>query len=197
LKHRLHRLAVVPAAGGVERAQVAPLEADAAARRLLKAEHELGGGGLAAAGFADHAERLAAADGGRDAGDRAHHAAGAQQAAPRAEMFADFRGLEQGHQITLPTPEPLASQQRTERPSSGLLTGGSISRQRSMTLGQRGLKAQPGGSATRSGGCPSMAVSRWHFSLIRGIEVSSARRYGFTGLRNASLTGPASTTPPA
>ena len=58
--------------------------------------------------------------------------------------------------------------------ASYALGGGSASRQRSNALGHRGAKAQPAGSAARSGGWPSMAVSRCRPSLMRGIELSSA-----------------------
>ena len=40
-------------------------------------------------------------------------------------------------------------------------SGGAASRQRSKACGHRGAKEQPGGSAARSGGWPSIAVSRW------------------------------------
>jgi hypothetical protein len=52
--------------------------------------------------------------------------------------------------------------------------GGACVRHRSKTAGQRGAKEQPGGNADKSGGCPSIAVSRWRLSLIRGIELSKA-----------------------
>jgi len=74
----------MPAAGGVEVLQVAPLEADGTAGRLLQPEHELCRGGLAAARLADDAERLSARDRERDPVDRTHHAAvAAEEPAPK------------------------------------------------------------------------------------------------------------------
>src|SRR6185503_7214507 len=182
LEHGLDRLAIVPAPGGVERGKVLALEADAAAARLLEPEHELGGGGLAAAGFADHAERPPALDRKRDAIDGAHHAAvAAEEPAPSSEVLAEPRRLEHDHQtaplrapVSAETEPAVASQQRTVRWSPNVRSGGAAWRQRSKALGQRGAKAQPGGSETRSGGWPSMAVSRWRLSLMRGIELSRA-----------------------
>jgi hypothetical protein len=60
------------------------------------------------------------------------------------------------------------------RPSSGVKAGGAASRQRAIMLVQRGAKAQPGGSEARFGGWPSIAVSRWSGSPMRGIEFNSA-----------------------
>src|SRR4029453_9545109 len=60
-------------------------------------------------------------------------------------------------------------------------SGGPSDRQRSMTLGQRGWNAQPGGGADGSGGWPSMAVSRLRLSPTRGIDRKSARVYGCAG----------------
>src|SRR6516162_4465967 len=181
LEYGLDRLAVVPAFGGVESLQVPPLEADAARGRLLKSEHEVGCRRLSAAGFADDAERPPALDRERDPIHGAHHATvAAKEPVPGTEVLAELRRLEHDHQTAPPLallePGPLAaSQQRTVRLSLGLSTGGAVSRQRSKALGHRGPKAHPGGSAAKSGGCPSMAVSRSHLSLMRGIELSRAR----------------------
>ena len=68
----------------------------------------------------------------------------------------------------------LASQQRAVLPSARLNSGGVSLWQRSNAAGQRGANAQPRGSADRSGGWPSIAVSRFRLSLMRGIEFSSA-----------------------
>src|ERR1700752_2404431 len=70
------------------------------------------------------------------------------------------------------------SQQRLVWESATRNSGGASVRHRSMTLGQRGWNAQPGGGADGSGGWPSMAVSRWRLSPRRGIDSSSARVYG-------------------
>ena len=94
----------MPASLIVERVEIPPLEADTAAGRLLEPEHELGGGGLAAARFTHDAERLPALDRKRDAIDRAHHAAvGAEDPAPGPEVLAERLDLEHDHQ-TAPLP---------------------------------------------------------------------------------------------
>ena len=127
---------------------------------VFQPEHELGRGGLAAARFAHHAQRLAAFDGKGDVVDRAHHAAiGAEDAAPRREMLAETGGLQNGGHATLllfisafASASGTASQQRAVRPSSTATSGGASARQRANAMGQRGAKAQPGGSEERSGG---------------------------------------------
>src|SRR6185436_9729172 len=105
----------------------------------------------------------------------------ADETTAAGKVFAQTLGLEDGHQAapvsTLSAPSTALateSQQRTLRPSLSVACGGSRLRQRSMTRVQRGAKAHPGASIPRSGGCPSMAVSRRRLSLRRGIELSSA-----------------------
>src|SRR6516162_2284815 len=177
LEHRLYRLAIVSAPRVIERAQVVPLEADGAAARLFQPEHKLCGGGLTATRLADDAEGAPGFDRKRDPVDRAHHAAFAHQAAPDAEMLTDLGRFDECHYPAPPLPPApfAASQQRAVRPSPSWNAGGTAARQRSNALRQRGAKAQPGGRSARSGGCPSIAVRRWHLSLMRGIELSSAR----------------------
>ena len=58
------------------------------------------------------------------------------------------------------------------------------------------MNEQPGGMAARSGGCPSMAVSRSRPSPMRGIDESSASVYGCSGALKIFVTGPDSTTRP-
>ena len=80
-----------------------------------------------------------------------------------------------------PAPPPGApapgasSQQRVTWPASTTVSGGASTRQRSITDAQRGAKAQPAGSRARSGGWPSMAVSRAARAPRRGMDSSSAR----------------------
>src|SRR6266481_4654574 len=182
LKDSLDRLAVVPPRGRVEPLQVASFEANGAAGRLFEPEHELRRRRLAAAGFADDPEGLAALDRERDPVDRANHAAlAAEDPAPGMEMLAETRRFENRHQATPPctrmssgTAGEAASQHRAVRPLLGLNSGGVSWRQRSNALAHRGAKAQPRGRAAKSGGWPSIAVSRWALSLMRGIELSSA-----------------------
>ena len=113
----------MPTRGGVERVQILPLEADAAAGRLLEPQHELGGRGLAAPGFADDAERPPTLDRERDAIDGAHHAAvAAEEPAPGPEVLAQSGRLEHDHQaaplrtwLSAASEPAAASQQRTVR----------------------------------------------------------------------------------
>src|SRR6266404_9911689 len=65
--------AKAPTAGRVEPGQILALEADAAGRRPVQAEHGARHRGLAAAALADQAERLARRQRQADAVDRAHH----------------------------------------------------------------------------------------------------------------------------
>jgi hypothetical protein len=191
LEHRLDRFAVIPTPGRVERLQVAAVEADDAAGRLFEAEHELGRGRLAAARLADDPERPARLDRERNAVDRSYDPAlPAKDAAARLEMLAERRRLEQRHHAaplatrlsavtaTPRMPTGSVSQQRVVRPSSGKNSGGGAARHSATARTQRGAKAQPGGIAARSGGWPSIAVSRWSLSLIRGIAFSNASVYG-------------------
>src|SRR6266478_2985508 len=182
LKDGLDRLAVMPPFGGVEPLQIAPLEANGAAGRHFEPEHELCRRRLAAAGFADDPEGSSALDRERDPVDRAHDAAlAAEDPAPGAEMLAEARRFENRHQAApLRTKTSLAveceaaSQHRAVRFFSAVNSGGVSTRQRSNALAHRGAKAQPRGRAAKSGGWPSIAVSRWALSLMRGIELSSA-----------------------
>ena len=169
LEDRLDPAAVAVASRRVERRQVRALEPQRAGRRRLEPEHELGGRGLAAARLPDDAERLARLDHERDAVHRAHGAGrAAEEPASHREMLDEIDGLEQrGHDD--------ATQQRTVWPVAVPVSGGASARQRSMASGQRGWKAQPSGSAERSGGWPPMAVSRCRVSAKRGIDWRSAR----------------------
>src|SRR5215467_2352282 len=158
---------------------MAALEADTSLGRLFEAQHQLCRRRLAAARFAHHPERAPSFDGERDAIDRPHHAATAEETAPCPKMLAERRSLKHRHQrAPLPAlPRPAsgaASQQRTRLLATPATSGGSAARQGSNALGQRGAKAQPGGNAERSGGWPSMAVRRCRPSLMRGIELNSA-----------------------
>src|SRR6185295_11118393 len=121
-------------------------------------------------------------DGEGNAVDRANGAVtAAENAAPRRKVLAKSGGFEDGGHAMLPVvvvasapAACAASQQRTLCPVPMLNCGGASTAQRASAAGQRGAKAQPGGMADRSGGCPSIAVSRARLSVMRGIEPSSA-----------------------
>ena len=136
---------------------------------------------------------LPALDRERDIVHRAHHAAtAAEHASPRREMLAESRCLEHGHQAA-----PLCMRRALAQPAARgacrlprLNSGGASLRQRSNAAGQRAANAQPRGKRDRSGGWPSIAVSRWRLSLMRGIEFSSASVYGCAGALKMRETGP-------
>ncbi len=147
LEHGLHRAAIAPDAVGVEPDERPAIELDRAVGRRLEAEHELGRGGLAAAGLADDAERLAGHDLERHAVDRAHdRAAPIEHAATDREVLAQIARLQErgGHGT--------CSQHRAACAADTVTEGGACSLHRSSICGHRGWKAQPAGGADGSGG---------------------------------------------
>src|SRR5262249_40356805 len=111
----------------------------------------------------------------RDIIDGTHDAAAApEHATARLEVLGQTIRFKYVHQAAPLCMATLASQQRAVRPLSRLNSGGASWWQRSNAAGQRAAKAQPRGKCDRSGGWPSIAVSRWRLSVIRGIELSSA-----------------------
>ena len=68
-------------------------------------------------------------------------------------------------------------------PSDGQRASGTSVRHRSNTCGQRGWKAQPGGTRSATAGSPRIGRSRSSASLSssRGIELSSPHVYGWCG----------------
>src|SRR5262249_18732415 len=138
-----------------ERAEIASLEANDAARGLLEVEHELGGRRLPAARFTHEPERAPRGNFEGDAVHRAHHAQAArEQSALDGEALAELLRLAERHarahldppaaRAILPTTVArgahcgLRSQQRATSRSPTANAGGSSSRQRSMAFGQRG-----------------------------------------------------------
>jgi hypothetical protein len=111
LEHRLHRASVALPAGPTERQHVLAAEADGPRGRPLETEHELRGGGLPAAGLADHAESGAHVDAERDRIDRAHQPGGPpQQPAAHRKVLGEPLHLEQGAHPD--APGDVSSQQR-------------------------------------------------------------------------------------
>ena len=158
------------------------VETDRAGGRLLEPEDGAADGGLAAAGFADQAERLARRDRERHVVDRLHRRdlrgeeAGAAER--HREVFAQCVDLQQrlgefsrgrngGRLRARPGRIPACrprSPRRGCRPRRGRgrsrATGRSAAHRRPARYGQRGAKRQPSGGERRSGGRPSMVSSR-------------------------------------
>src|SRR6202007_634687 len=97
LEHDLHRTPNRAQLGLAEMGDVLPIDLDAAARRLDQAQHAARDRRLAAAGFADEAERLADAKRKAHAIDRMHGADPApQNAAAQRIVFYEVGDLEEG-----------------------------------------------------------------------------------------------------
>src|SRR5437667_233175 len=126
----------------IERGHRAALETDAAGRRRLEGEDQLGRGRLAAAGLADKAERRARGNVERDGVDRAHDARGpAERAAAHDEVLGEiFDGEQRAVRLT---PEHGASSASRAR-----------ARSRSRTAPSRTARTPPG-----SGGGPAIAIA--------------------------------------
>ena len=93
----------------------------------------------------------------------------------------------------------VASDERTQRvvwSGATWCCGGTSATHRSSAWRQRGAKAQPGGSARRSGGAPGMAGRRWPRAVVT-VEPSSPSVYGCRGWRITASVGPVSTKRPA
>src|SRR5262249_30246207 len=147
---------------------------------------------LATARFTDEAQGSAGFDRERDRIDRSHDAALApEKAAPHRKVLGERLRLDERDHAGA------SSQHRLLRPAPSWSWGGASARQRSIACAQRGANAQPGGSAARSGGCPSIAVSHSVSAPSRGTEASRARVYGCRGAAKTASTGPASTMRPA
>src|SRR4029077_2968365 len=151
-------------------------------RRLpLEAQPQLRRRRLPAARLAHEAERRSRLERERDAVDRAHPlGAPAEETAPDRKVLAEGGGLEHSaHAGGAPAAGAaipgVSSQQRVTCPASTTVSGGASTRQRSITDGQRGANAHPAGRRARSGGWPSMAVSRPVRRPRRGMDSSSAR----------------------
>ena len=113
-------------AGRIGEHVVAPI-AHFARGRLDQAQHAAAGRALAAAGFADQAERLALVDREADAVDRLHDGAAAEQAAAAREMLGEVAHLDErlAHRVAPPTVDAGAySTHRARWPSATTTSGG-------------------------------------------------------------------------
>ncbi len=186
--HRLQRPAGQPG-------DVLALVADLARGGPLQVHQHPGHRRLAAAGLADDAQRLAPVQVEGDAVDRLdgadlppeQDALGEREVLDQAADLQDRLGrplvrrpaLRRGprRHPRAPSRSPRHSCQKWQalaRPGSTSYSGGTSVRQTSRAIGQRGLKAQPGGMRCRFGGRPLIAYSSWPFWSSRGIDSQQA-----------------------
>ena len=133
LEHHRHA-AAHPAQGGCgQGGKVGAVKADAPGCRLDQPQDKAGQCGLAAAAFADNADRLAPGDGQRDIAHGQHGAGAGQKAAAGLELPAQVLDLDQGRGHVV-TP---AWWQATMPWLQGTGAGTSV-RHRSLARGQRG-----------------------------------------------------------
>ncbi len=109
LEHDLHRAAIRPQRGLAQRRDILAIESDRAAGRLDQSQHGARYRRLAAAGFADQAERLAGAEREADAVDRMHGAdLAAKHAAAHRVVLDQIGHLEKralrGHDASASSP---------------------------------------------------------------------------------------------
>src|SRR5215469_6315522 len=149
LKNCLHLAAEFPSLSGGQLGQQAPPVSNLTFARLDEAQQQTGEGGLAAAALAHHRgdPRLVRADGEEEAFER-NLAIPPENAA--GEVFRDVAQLEERSH---------AKWHATETFSLTFRTAGLSMRQRGSAIGQRGWKAQPGGSARNSGARPEIPLS--------------------------------------
>src|SRR5262249_39256413 len=199
LEDRPPALPVGPQGPPPEAGHVRVGEEDLPRRRLLEAQHKLGGGGLAATALSHHAQGAAGLDGERDVVHRPHHASGlAEKTTTHGEVFGETAGLQEWrHPRAAPTVAGAATQQRARCCGPSWLSGGASARQRSITYGQRGWKAQPGGKAAGSGGWALVGVGGPVAAANFGMGSVRARVFGCGGSLKMLRTGPASTRRPA
>jgi hypothetical protein len=150
------------------------VEADGAAGGLDQPQHQARGRGLAAAGFADERQRLAARDREGDAIHRAHYAAGAaeQPALHRVVLGKPFYLEQRGHAARSTACSTGARMQAAKCAGATSSSAGCARVQASIAKGQRGWNRQPFGSAKGGGTVPSIASSCSRSSSRRGIEPS-------------------------
>src|SRR5206468_8288749 len=192
LEHKLHvpphRAQIVAA----ELADILTVENDLAVGRLDQAQHAASGRRLAAAGFADEAERLAAVDRERDPIDGINAAdLTRQQAAVHGEIFLQAADAEQGLGHAVPPNCVSPRWQAMRWPGAISRSSGSLSVQTLMAWRQRGAKRQPTGGLIRIGTEPPIASRRTLCSLarsMRGIERISPWVEGWPGLPKRSST---------
>ena len=147
--------------------------------RIHQPQHQPSGGRLAAAGFADQRQRLAARDLEGDVLDRAHHAdqLAPQQTARHRKMLDQAIDLKD-RRLAHAAASTGAFQQATRWVGLMSRSGGDASRQRPSANGQRGAKRQPFGWLLAPGTVPSIVASRSRSTSRRGIEPSSPMRVG-------------------
>ena len=149
--------------GAGQRRQVAASKPHARRSSGGQADQRLGERGLAAAAFADQAERLADAERQADAGHRLHAA---------GEGDAQILDLDVSGWLALMR----TSQQRGAMAGSPTARSGGSSTHSSKRDGQRAAKMQPCGTSTRSGSPPGSSTSGSPGSSSGSISQASSAR---------------------
>src|SRR5439155_27017583 len=132
----------------IELADVWPVEAKAACRRLDQAQHESAERRLAAARFADDAERFAGSEREVDAVDRTHGTArAAEKSAPHREVLHEALDLQQRRVHLISTDGSSGARRHADACAAlTIFNGGGAARHAASTNGQRSAKPQPIGS---------------------------------------------------
>ena len=160
----------------------APRKQDLAAGRLDQPQHAAAERGLAAAGFADEAQRLA---GLQIEGHTGHGGTSAtvreirRPPVHRERRFGEHPATGAPSRSGLVTRHSLPGQRRSGRRRDGqaevLRPPAELSGRSACACGQRGWKAQPPGWLPKGGGNPSIENSRSFSSAMFGIEAIRPR----------------------
>src|ERR1700752_4784895 len=141
---------------------VPAVDADLTRGRLDQPQHAACHRRFAAAGLANQPQCFALAQAEAHSVDRMHDAdPAAQDACANRIMFDEVGDLEQGILLAHDAAAISAARQHAAKwLPPNFSSGGYSARQRSTASGQRGAKAQPGGSRTSEGTVPGISASR-------------------------------------
>ena len=213
LEHHLHAAVEARAAlGPVERPHVDAVDSDACPRSgSMQPDEAAREGGLAAAGFADDAERLAALD--RRGRRRSAHApiglrppaqrVGQRSAASgkRLRQAGDLAGAARSCRVTVAAAHAIAGSdagtacvRRRSASSGGRSARQAVGREARSAARRRSRAAR----SVRGGGAPAIERSGWRGPPPRGTESQQAERVGMARrARRPRRPAPVSTTRPA
>src|SRR3954467_5339692 len=199
LEHHLHAPADGPHLLLAQLGDVAPLEEDLPAGRLVQAQARAGDRGLAAAGLADEADRLAALDRQRDVVHGTDVADVAIQHEPALDREPDLQVLDlderpasvrAAHAVAAVLVRSHSStatglKHATWWPGSISVSRGTSRRERSISNRQRGWNGHASGGCSMFGGDPSIGWRRVRRAASsRGTLWRRPSVYGWRGDRN-------------